>query len=206
MGFNMDRNSSKVLNLRFKGNRRYIHGSDIYNSINSLSSIFTGKPSSYVSRLVFRAFAYHDCDICIHNLNETRKIIATGTIADNAGTETPFWIFESDRAVNERYEFNESLITSSSYIHETCISITHETGFTAIENFISLSKELNYHLYPNILGKWVFGQLDLYRPFSDHYDMLSVQLKSAFRNQFTVSNLYQNNVNIGEIRFIVGQP
>jgi hypothetical protein len=59
---------------------------------------------------------------------------------------------------------------------------------------------------PDINGRWVFGQLDLDRPFSATRKTLRIELISAKARRFSMSKIFEDDELTGNIRFIVGDP
>lgn len=195
------------LNLQYKGQRNYIHGSDIYNAINNVASQLTNKNRAFVSNLAFHRFAKKDCDLCLVQPLEKKDYVAKGNIKDIQGNDLQqFWIVESDRDPVGRYDYDEKAIINLALIKDQEIILQEKTDYTPIEETIALTKSLHYKLFPDISGKWVFGQLDLVRPFSVKRNNLRIELKSAKSNRFTMSKIYEDDEFVGNIRFIVGNP
>ena len=203
----MDNRDRIELNLKYKGQRNYIQGGDVYNAVESLAETITGLENSFVSNLAFRKFARKDCDLCIEQPTELAPYIAKGKIADAGGREVQiFWILESDRLVSKRYEFNEDEIVGSTVIKDKQICLYDKSVYTPIEEVIALTKALNYKLHPDITGKWVFGQLDLISPLTYVRNQLHIEFKTVRVNRFSVNEIYEDDNFIGDIRFIVGEP
>lgn len=194
------------LNLRFKGDRAYLQGGDIYNAVNNLAGELAGKAEAYVSKIAFRRFARQDCDLLGEEPRDKTALIASGTITIEQQPSAKFWIIETDRPPIGRYDYDEPRIVSSASIHEKTIILRKRTPYTSIEEVIALTKALSYALAPDIDGKWLFGQLNLHHPFVDARNVLRIEQKAILANRFTTNAIYQDNAWIGDIRFIGGNP
>lgn len=195
------------LNLQFKGQRDYIHGTDVYNAIQSLAFHLTDSIEAFVSNLAFRRFAKNDCDLSLNQPDTNLDYVAKGKISDSQGQEIRhFWVLETERAPKGRYAFDEKKIVTTATIKDKEIALQGQTAYSPIEETIALTKTLHYHLMPEISGKWVFGQLDLVRPFSPIRHNLRVELISVKARRFSMNKIFEDDELTGDIRFIVGEP
>ena len=194
------------LHLRYKGDRNYLQGGDFYNRINSMAPTITGLDGAYLSQIVFRAFCRNDADICFYPPSSNNIVVGSGDCVSGENFKKKFWIIESDRLVKERYPFDEARIVEPAAWTSTTITLSLKTGYTPIEEAIALTKALSYKTYPSVLGKWVFGQLDLKQPFQSEYGTIHIEQKTSFAGKFILNAIYQDNTFVGDIRFIVGKP
>ena len=194
---------SQRLNLRFKGDRTYIQGGDIYNALDRL--IQETDSAAYVSHLAFRRFARRDCDLLWDRPVLTEKLIAQGS-ASLADRKRPFWVSESRRAAAGRNEYDEDSVVAPAAINGEQIVLQKRSIYTPIEEIIALTKRLSYELTPDIDGKWVFGQLNLHSALPDKYAMLKIKRKSEVAGRFSVNEIEIDENRVGDIRFIIGAP
>jgi len=194
---------SQTLNLKFKGDRTYLQGGDIFNAVNRASK--ESDATSYLSRIAFRRFARRDCKLLWDKPAQGETLIAQGKV-NQSGTELPFWIVESSVPAVGRYNFDEESLVSPAVINCDEIVLEKRSSHTPIEEIIALTKRLNYELTPNIEGKWVFGQLRLIREIPSNYSSLRICRLSEVANRFSVNKIIVDNQEIGDIRFIVGAP
>jgi hypothetical protein len=195
------------LNLQFKGQRNYIQGGDVYTAVHSLAPRLTEANDVFVSNLAFRRFAKNDCDLSLDQPEDGQEYIAKGKISDGQGKDLRhFWVLESERPAAGRYAFDEQAIVTPAAIKDQEIILQGQTGYAPIEETIALTKALHYQLMPDINGRWVFGQLDLDRPFSATRKTLRIELISAKARRFSMSKIFEDDELTGNIRFIVGDP
>jgi hypothetical protein len=194
------------LDLFYKGDRNYIQGGDFYNRINFLAPKIAGSSDTYLAHLVFRNFCRNDADIYLYPPDSQKALVGTGRIVSKHEDSQKIWIVESNRRIAKRYPFDEKEITAQSIIEASRITLSQKTGYSPIEEVIALTKALSYKTNPNIQGKWVFGQLDLNRPFLHEYHKVHIVQKATVAGRFLLCAIYQDSLFTGDIRFIVGEP
>jgi len=151
----------QVLELKFKGDRNYIQGGDIFAAI---ERIVRGEDElSFVSRISFRHFGRHDCDLYWDPVAGGERLVAEGNIHTTSGNRK-CWVVESQRPVRGRYEFDEEGLVECAVMVGQQISMDYNDAYSPIEQVIALTKRLNYKLSPDVDGRWVFGQLNLKIP------------------------------------------
>jgi hypothetical protein len=197
------RYEAAALGLGFKGDRTYIQGGDIYNSIAAIISI--AEPSAFVEHLAFRQFARRDCDLVWERPDGTAVLIAQGR-ADSAVGKRPFWVIESQRDPVGRRPFDENSITDAAVSDGNEIWTERRSVYTPIEEIIALTKRLAYELTPDVEGKWVFGQIDLGGALPEAYGKLGIVQTSLIAGRFSVNQIRMDDTEIGSIRFITGAP
>jgi hypothetical protein len=195
----------KPLRLKFKGERNYMHGSDIYNSLTTAAPALTADASAYISGITFRRFARKDCAI-VTVAPSSNDAIAEARLRVGDGREGSLWVVELDVEAAGRYEFDEASIVDPAVIDKDCIGGPASARYSPVEVAIALTKELNYHKQPKPLGRWVFGQLALTRPFPTEYSAMRVCLRASVGTRFSTNELQIDGTSVGIMRFIVGNP
>lgn len=191
------------LPMKYKGNRNYLHGSDFFQSINN---VLFRQYGGWLKKIAFRGFAKKQCLLVSEKPSANDNIIATVDWQSKKGEMVAAWIIETGLAVEGQYDFDEAEISDLAKLENQHITLHNATPFTVIENVIALTKQLNYHLTPNVDGKWVFGQLNLHCPLPAKYDVISIHRATEIKNKFSRNRIYIDDVDLGEIRFIVGAP
>lgn len=194
------------LGLRYKGTRNYIQGGDIYNAVNLLAPSVTGSVNAFLKSISFHNFCRNDADLCLTPPDGDLPAFATAQIAQPENHSKKVWLVESSRKIVDRYPYDESRIEKLSNCTPPSVTLSAGSGYTPIEDAIAITKLLAYREYPSVTGKWVFGQLDLDQPLRTDYRQMRVDRKSSIAGKFTVNLIYQDDIYIGTIRFIVGQP
>ncbi|UVK84498.1 hypothetical protein LOY46_07305 [Pseudomonas sichuanensis] len=192
------------LNFEFKGERTYVHGSDIFNALSKIARLEFNK--GFVSLIAFRNIARRQCVVSFENIT-TKSAVATGNICAGDGAVHPFWLFECDERVVGRYAFDEDALIGAADVQmeDKSISLHCDGSATAIECVIALTKRLTYLIAPEIDGKWLFGQLNLVTPLVAVGTVRIVQ-KSLLPGRMSLNEIWLDDALVGTIRFIVGKP
>ena len=191
------------LKLEYKGSRKYLHGSDIFNALsNNFSEIF---PNSFVSNLILKRFARNQLCIFFDKFADENNLMGYGNIKLGNGKTKKFWIKETDNEVKSSYEFKEELIESQTIINRNQISVSNIDIFTLIENIIILTKKINYLLCPLIEGNWVFSQLKLEKNFPKNWDKIDIILEDIKNKSYSQNKIIIDNKNYGIVKFMVAK-
>ena len=199
----------KLLTLRYKGSRDYLHGSDFFNALMDINEEITGHSDSFVDRLTFRHYARKMCEITNTKPNDPDKVVGQVryTVPDDK-SHIKFWLVETDNSVADRYPFDETIILDEINLDQEKRSavLAQRSVYTSIEDVIVLTKHLNYAISPITNGNWLFGQIDLTEPLTDYYQSLEIQMKNLIEGKFSVNDILIDDRQIGTIRFIMGTP
>ena len=187
------------LHFRFKGDRGYVQGGDIFDELHAL----LGKQAKQILELSFRGFSNRQMRCLFADPGQGSK--AEGVAVDAAGLRQPFWLVETDQLVTERYPFDEDAITSHAQLDGKAISANATSGYSVIEQIIALTKALNYHITPSVNGKWVFGQLRLGQPLPQAATHFVIRQKTLLAGRFSVQEVELDGKLIGQIRFITSE-
>lgn len=202
------------LSLGFKGQRNYIQGGDIFNSLSDLAPHLTGDPDASIASLAFRTFARSGCFVVGERPSPDVKLIAQAQLAyhdphdpDHLKTRD-VWVVEGQEVITDRRAFDEEALLAPSVTDRDAMSckLPQRSVYTPIEDLIALTKHLHYALFPDINGKWLFAQIDLTHPLRETYKQSEIILKKCVAGRFSVSEIVIDGQTIGMMRFIVGNP
>ena len=191
------------LKLKYKGNRTYLQGGDIFNA---LEDAFSVSQSGYLSKLVFKRFARNQIAVVMEQPAEGASVLGTAIWKSALGDERRLWLIETGVAVTESYPFDEQAIVAQASVHDQHIQLTAPNTYSLIENIVALTKRLNYVLSPDVSGKWLFGQLDLKRGLPGGWESLCIDRTICVANNFSRNRILIDGQHYGEIRFIGGEP
>ena len=184
------------LEFCFKGNRKYVHGTDIftkiteqYNNAKNIDIAFHGiainnmtfsteKPEGKEVKVTFR---------CLHNEDKIK-----------------LFAIENDSNITCRYEYLEEEIVNNSTVavSEESIELNTPTEYSFIEHIVAMNKALLEKLYSDANGKWYFTRLQLKENISmSDISSLQLVLKSNFQFKLTKSSIIVDNVEVGFIYF-----
>lgn len=190
----------------FKGSRNYLHGTDLYTSLCDQVPKLTGMPIQAPMRIVIHRLVTHECDILLGGVGESiekpERPWAEFSFSTGEGIIAG-WMCESDRDVACRYEYAEERIerTCELNVEKNEVAIHKETGYSAVEVAVAMTKKMHYALWPT-KAKWLFTRLELKRLLqASDASGLSIRLEHNFNNRLTKSSLVSNGEVIGHIYF-----
>jgi len=157
----------KLLPLKFKGSRDYLHGSDFFNALTGISEELTGHAESFIDQLVFRHYARSLCEVTAESPEDTDKLIGQVRYALPASnSKFGYFLVETDSPISERYPYDESLVQDSIDLdlEQRSVVLLRSSRYTTIEDVIVLTKCLNYAISPLKEGTWL---TDLYLKLID---------------------------------------
>lgn len=149
------------LELCFKGNRTYVHGTDIFNSCIKLLSELTGLPDSI--------------DFSIHAIMRNQLCALGGTLPtpeekfpaifkfSKDGLSQTLYLRETTEGIKCRYDYDEASIIDAAIVDigKQEIFFEGKKEFTTIEKVIALQKKMVSSLFPAVNGKWFFTRIKI---------------------------------------------
>jgi len=189
------------IQLKYKGSRTYLHGSDIYNAIvQELLSRLDGR----LQKLVFKRFSRNQIELLLEMPENPENLIGNGVWVTPDGEKCRFWIRETDELVTESYPFDEDSIIDVAQLSGECVQSDHANQYSVIENIIALTKKLNYVLSPDVSGKWLFGQIDLKQRLPMEWSSIKIERTSCVGSSYSRNRIIIDRADYGDICFIGG--
>ena len=190
--------------FEFKGNRNYLHGTDFYRFTLEYAAVKMPE-GTRLSQLSFRKLARFQCELTTQR-PESGVLVATGKFNLSDGSIVPLWWVEGNNPVDGRYEFDEDGLVASAQITSSpaTIKMLRPIGaYTCIEVLVALTKKMHNKIALPSKGKWLFGQLNLFQNLPIEYETAEIKLQSMLHGKFSVSEIWLDGLQIGQIRFIV---
>lgn len=193
-----------LLDLRFKGERDYLHGTDMFNA--TLNCLQTRALKSGVK----------DVDFSIHRLGRSQVKLSmeappagiepVAVCAFTAEERQRAYLIETGHAITSRYPYPEDEIVSSMEVDVAarCGRLHGETAYTDIEVWVAMTKALHYKVFPNLNGKWMFvrGRFPQYSRHTRTKEQ-SLVISSSFNDKLTRSEISLDGVKAGDIYFSI---
>lgn len=191
--------------MRFKGDRSYIQGPDIFNLMMDVAKaqeqatnvrfsvhgfvctprgriLFMESMKEFSGIANLKARCQFDLDGKTHWLG-----LIEGSDEDNTG---------------ERYPYNEELIIKECRLEGETIQLEAVSPFTFIESIVAMNKHLLQKLFPDATGKWIFTRLDLARISAAH-EGIRLKFVSNLNFRLTKSEVWVGDDKLGDIYFSV---
>lgn len=193
--------------LCFKGDRTYLHGTDVYTSA---VAMLHGRWPDVDGR----------CRFTFHRL--ARKPLTAWMDSFSAGRMRPggcvaemhvtgrnaavsIWFTERDGEVACRYAYDEDAVVRDSVVAGSRIVMTRAPSNAPIEVLVALTKRLHYALLTPAGGRWLLTRLDLQRLLrEDDRAAMSVTMIGTPRVTLTRSEIAVGGQPLGSIFFSVG--
>ena len=193
------------LNFKFKGDRNYIHGTDMYNHMLEEAGKSINFSRFKRIKLSIHSIASNQCQLISGKpgelLSKPEHLIADLVVETPEGPLT-LMVVETDQSVNERYPYDEAKVEALCKIVDQKIEINEDSGYTPIEVAVAMNKQLHNHLLPSKDGKWFFTRIDLDQPFRPEQSKhISIAFKHNFNNRLTKSELFSKGQTLGHIFF-----
>ncbi|MEM7125481.1 MAG: hypothetical protein AAF702_04090 [Chloroflexota bacterium] len=190
----------------YKGERMYVHGSDIYNHVNEYVTTSLGLTGIENIDVSFHKIATRSLKLSVYKGKSPQKNeLTTGTFKFQSDDEGyTIFMVESNKEIDCRYPYSEHDIVDQSElcIEQKQIQLDSATPYTDIEVIIAMNKGLLQALYPDVKGKWYLAryQSKCYTAQSS-YKRITVALKHNFNFKLTKSQVAIDGNPVGAIYF-----
>ena len=193
------------LNFRYKGERNYVHGTDMYAAI--VDSIKKDDLETTVQnfRMVIHGLVKHQCRlICSDNPAKTSHSSKPKVEFRFTLEKSPIVgrLVETSDAVTERYQYREEDIVDECSINKTSMIYRGQTPYSAIEVLVAITKHLHLSLFPQVDGKWYFTRIDLDRLLQpEDTSCFRLNLIQNLQFRLTKTQILSGDQEIGHIYF-----
>lgn len=189
--------------LKYKGERDYLHGSDIFNE--TLTWLGSQKEEIKDIDFAFHRLAAYQLKAVLGGLPEGAEPVAVCTFT-SSGAREKIHLVETDQAVTDRYPFPEDEIVSLMEIDLAGRKgVLHgEMAYSDIEVWVAMTKALHYKVFPQLKGKWLFvrGRFPEYVRHSPAKER-TLAIAASFNGKLTRSEAILDGVKVGEIHFSI---
>lgn len=195
--------NGKLLQLRYKGSRDYLHGTDIYNETLSWLEGTLGEIKEI--DFAFHHLAKHQIEVTTDIPAGEQEPVAICSFLCK-GTRQRIFLIETGDAVTDRYPYPEDELVGPMVVDiEKRRGILHAAlPYSEIEIWVAMTKALHYKAFPLLQGKWLFVRGRFAR-FVRH-EPLGVRelgIAASFNNKLTRSEALFDGVKAGEIFFSI---
>jgi hypothetical protein len=200
----------KKIPFKFKGNRNYIHGTDMFDSIlTNVRSYFNIYPDeikgSFHRQLksegILRIYNNHE------NI-ETKVICANFSIIINRDIYQV--IFTTCKTpVFSSYDYDENKIFDQINVHDKEAGMTLKSNYTYIEQIVAITKKLHLICYSSGSKNWLFTKIhikDSIDPSIFPGRILLIKEEKNFHHRLTQNVILLDNKFIGRIWFSKSAP
>jgi hypothetical protein len=191
------------LELKFKGERKYLQGPDIFNE--TLAWLGSRKGEVKDIDFTFHRLAAHQLKVVSGAALEGAEPVAVCAYTTD-GVRERVHLVETEQTVTGRYPYPEDEIVSSMELDLAGRKgLLHgEAAYSDIEVWVAMTKALHYKVFPHLKGKWLFvrGRFPQYMRHSTSDERVLI-IVSSFNDKLTRSDALLDGVKVGEIYFSI---
>lgn len=193
------------LQFCFKGDRDYIHGTDMFQSI-CTELVKTGLNISQESvDMSIHAIARSNPILCDDQGMHVDDHVLVNFYLGSGDGQHRFVLVKGDGTVDCRYAYDELQFTRPAVMNVQQSSITLEQVFqgTLIEKVVALTKAIHQHLFAGQEGKWYFTRVKFSHPFfyTAAPSVLQIVFRKNFNYKLTMSDIYVDHQKAGSVYF-----
>lgn len=191
------------LQLSRKGNRSYLHGTDMYDAIMSVLEArghVEGPIRLKIGRETNRTLSLYVAPVNDATTRPADEVANFAATVD--GIAVTGWLVESGGLVVDRYEYDEMPVEEAGRIDDDAIRFIGVSPISPIETAIALTRRLHVVRMPPGGSKWMFTGLEIARPLRacDARNM-TVTLRHRLGFRLTKSALQAGTEEVGYIYF-----
>lgn len=182
----------KQLDLRFKGKRTYLHGTDIYLALLELVPV--------EFPLDFSIHKMTTCQLEAYSLPYPGLNIKDFAGLLHTGNNKKIGLLETKIPVKKRYSYDEESIIACSEYRPGKITLTAQTKYSFVENIVAMNKAMLTKEIPEQDIKWLFTQLRL-EAYPEDDALLTLKLAGRIGTRLVSSRILSGESVIGKINF-----
>lgn len=197
------------LDFKYKGNRNYIHGTDIYTQVLNIFKEIYGDVNDI--KLSFHKIAKTNLDIeIIRKGNKGFDYSEYAFIMELSNNSGEYLVVgrPSSETIKGRYPYDEEKIVETCILSndEKWIHLKERLPYHNIEIIVAMNKALLIQLLPEP-GKWYFGKLHVHQDINKiDSENIKIQLIRNIGSKITKSLISINGQPLGEIYFTKLMP
>lgn len=183
-----------VLKFKFKGDRDYVHGTDM---INKFLDVYKN-----ISKFSIRIKKMTTKNLRITQKASNQVVVATISIKEHH-EEQKFFLAETETGADGRYPYDEKKLLSDSKVdnNKEEISMNLDVSYNLIENLVALNKQLVSKVVSSNV-KWLFVGMELEQiPDFNNSDCANLKIEKKLGIKLIKSSIWINEKKIGSISF-----
>jgi len=191
----------------FRGNRTYVHGTDICSALSDYITNSLGAPGINSVDIIFHKRTARNLQLEVFlnvNITDKRNAVSTVTFKKN-DNQYIFLCKESIRDIECRTDYHEESIIEQCTILATDKAITLESpvNFNIFQSTVAMTKALHHAIFPDIKGKWMFTRLqtDKLIATNQQYRKIVISHTHNFNYRLTKNEIHIDGEQIGSIYF-----
>jgi hypothetical protein len=194
----------KRVEFKLKGQRNYVHGTDIFNSV--MEYVIESHGNNQISDI---AISFHAevrtgliLEFCTQSSFTRPKDASVIFGYKYHGLHNWIVLRADGHVISNRNPYDEDVISNACVVNENASAITREMepSFSLIEVIVSMNKRLHHHLFPKV-KKWLFVKAEFLEWRVDQPRLLQIQIVSNFNQKLTKSAVLLDGKHLGFLYF-----
>lgn len=189
------------LQIEYKGNRSYLHGTDLFDALIELAHATCGEPWSSVRMSFYRPIT---CAVEAIRLppQSAANFHPAALLELQINRQPVIWAVRErpDDQVEGRRPYDESLVTAGATFEGRSIIQQRPTPYTFIERLVALNKRLLDHSRQDAGVSWWFSRLELRQP-PPKAPSLRLGIKTELASRLIKSSIDVDGERTGSIYF-----
>lgn len=186
--------------FQFKGQREYVHGTDLYTQLLEVAQQKFG-PHTWLSKLVIRKVFQNNCLIYFNTYPTDKSPCAHFETINQDGPISGF-VIDSLKKVSERdIHFSLANLIQDAVYTDRSIILLKTKESKIIDIIVGSTKYLHLHLFKPETGQWMFTSLNLAEPLKENSKKITITITQNLAGKMTTSNILLNDKFVGKITF-----
>jgi hypothetical protein len=158
----MERRDSFRLNVKFKGNRTYLHGTDLFDAMVDLNARSSGAALTDIRMSFYRPIT-QSVEAVRMPPGSMANLHPAALFELQVDHEPAIWALRENvgEPVDGRRPYDEDAVTAQAVVKDRSISQPRPTAYTFIERAVALNKRLLNELRRDAGVSWWFARLEL---------------------------------------------
>ena len=191
-----------LLETPYRGDRRYVHGTDIFAGLNSLVNSWELPRRIFISELTLMRVSKNLCFAMLEPRVPSSEMQGVFWLSDESGRRIKGHLCESSRPPEQRLEYNERPLNEHSTIRGMTLYAHRVGGFSVIQTVVGFMKILTATSVGLREGRWMFSRLRLSQPLPLNFQELEMRLVRTLPNQYSRATIEMDGERIGQIQFV----
>ena len=193
------------LHIDFKGNRRYLHGTDLFDALVALNGGSSGGRLADVRMSFYRPITH-----CVEAVRMQHGSVAelrpAALFESRVDGEPAVWALRErpGEAVSGRRPYDEEGVAAGAVVTGRSISQVQPTPYTFIERVVALHKRLLNQLHEAGGAKWWFGRIEL-KKVPPASATLRLEVETELGGRLIKSSIEADGQRVGSIYFSEGK-
>jgi hypothetical protein len=195
----------KIVSYQFKGERKYVPGVDLFDSMLDLVHHFLDMYPTSIQGSFHRILRNN----AVFRILEAQEAVAIkhcyahfSVSTSTAGYQVT--VTQTDEAISSSYNYDEDQVTNPISWTNKAAEIQIKSGYSYMEQLVVITKKMHQRLYPEATGQWLFTKIQV-KDFIDPNlyigHRLMVKAVKNFHNKLTQNIITLDEKPVGDIWF-----